>query len=327
MNPIKRWRWWAVLVLPVVVIGLNAMGPNGWREPMVRLLWLSWTAVAVSIALSASKAMADYAHGREAWQKSLEHPIGAGLSFLALCVLRAAMVIAIVWASMTQFAQAAPLPAGLQRAHDLAPMVVQEIEQHWAQMPRRSYLGALIEQESCPSLSHRMCWSTTARLKTSREEGGGMTQFTRAWTASGALRFDALAEVKAMAPKALQELNWETLYERPDLNVRAAIVKLRNCDANLSKLTPGLDDLTRVAMCDAAYNGGWAHLQQDRKLCQLTQGCNPNQWFGHVEKHSVKSREKWQGYGQSAYDVNRGHVRNTVPLKSRREKYVALLGV
>lgn len=327
MNPIKRWRWWAVLVLPLVVIGLNAMGPNGWREPMVRLLWLSWTAVAVSIALSASKAMADYAHGREAWQKSLEHPIGAGLSFLALCVLRAAMVIAIVWASMTQFAQAAPLPAGLQRAHDLAPMVVQEIEQHWALMPRRSYLGALIEQESCPSLSHRMCWSTTARLKTSREEGGGMTQFTRAWTASGALRFDALSEVKAMAPKALEELNWETLYQRADLNVRAAIIKLRNCDANLTKLSPGLDDLTRVAMCDAAYNGGWAHLQQDRKLCQLTQGCNPNQWFGHVEKHSVKSREKWQGYGQSAYAINREHVRNTVPLKSRREKYVALLGV
>lgn len=326
MNPFKRWRWWAVLVLPVVVIVINAFGPDGWREPLVRLLWLSWTSVAVAIALSASKAMADYAHGREAWQKSLEHPIGAGLAFLALCVLRGAMVLAIVWASMTQFANAAE-PAGLQRARALAPMVVGEIEQHWQNMPRRSYLGALIEQESCPSMSSSMCWSTTARLKTSREEGGGMTQFTRAWSASGALRFDALAEVKAMAPKALQELNWETLYERADLNVRAAIVKLRNCDANLAKLTPGLDDLTRVAMCDAAYNGGWAHLQQDRKLCQLTQGCNPNQWFGHVEKHSVKSREKWQGYGQSAYDVNRGHVRNTVPLKSRREKYVALLGV
>ena len=326
MNPIKRWRWWAVLVLPVVVIVLNAMGPNGWREPVVRLLWLSWTAVAVSIALSASKAMADYAHGREAWQKSLEHPIGAGLSFLALCLLRSAMVIAIVWASMTQFANAAE-PAGIQRARALAPMVVSEIEQHWADMPRRSYLGALIEQESCPSLSHRMCWSTTAQLKTSREEGGGLTQFTRAWTAAGAQRFDALAEVKAMAPKALEELNWETLYQRADLNVRAAIVKLRNCDANLTRLTPGLDDLTRVAMCGAAYNGGWAHLQQDRKLCGMTPGCNPNQWFGHVEMHSVKSREKWQGYGQSAYDVNRGHVRNTVPLQSRRAKYVEMLGV
>ena len=154
-----------------------------------------------------------------------------------------------------------------------------------------------------------------------------MTQFTRAWTAAGALRFDALAEVKALAPKALDELNWETLYQRADLNVRAAIVKLRHCDVNLAKLTPGLDDLTRVAMCDAAYNGGWAHLQQDRKLCGLTQGCNPNKWFGHVENHSVKSRVKWQGYGQSAYDVNRGHVRNTVPLQSRRAKYVEMLGV
>ena len=78
---------------------------------------------------------------------------------------------------------------------------------------------------------------------------------------------------------------------------------------------------------DAAYNGGWAHLQQDRKLCGMTPGCNPNKWFGHVEMHSVKSREKWQGYGQSAYDVNRGHVRNTVPLQSRRAKYVEMLGV
>ncbi|MFD2755039.1 hypothetical protein [Comamonas terrae] len=326
MNPIKRWRWWAVLVLPIVVIVLNAFGPDGWREPVVRLLWLSWTSVGVAIALSASKAMADYAHGRDAWLKAQEHPIGAGLAFLALCVLRGAMVLAIVWASMTQFAQAAE-PAGLQRARAMAPMVVGEIERQWPDMPRRSYLGALIEQESCPSLSSSMCWSTTARLKTAREEGAGLTQFTRAWTAAGALRFDAIAEVKAMAPKALQELSWDNVYERADLNVRAAIVKLRGCDAQLAALTPGLDDITRVAMCDAAYNGGWGHLQQDRKLCGLTPGCNPNQWFGHVEKHSVKSREKWQGYGQSAYEVNRGHVRNTVPLESRRMKYLVLLGV
>ncbi|QPR32824.1 hypothetical protein I6G96_17810 [Delftia acidovorans] len=67
--------------------------------------------MAVAVALSASKAMADYAHGRDAWLKALEHPIGAGLAFLALCVLRGAMVVAIVWASMTQFAQAGEVPA------------------------------------------------------------------------------------------------------------------------------------------------------------------------------------------------------------------------
>lgn len=55
--------------------------------------------------------------------------------------------------------------------------------------------------------------------------------------------------------------------------------------------------------------------------------CDADQWFGHVELHSVKSREKWQGYGQSAYDINREHVRNTVPLHSRRMKYLPWLGV
>lgn len=327
MNPLKRWRWWAVLALPVAVLVINSLGPNGWREPYVRLLWLSWTAVAVAVALSASKAMADYAHGREAWLKALEHPIGAGLAFLALCVLRGAMVIAIVWASMTQFARAQPVPAGLERAQALAPMVVDEINAHWPGMPRRSYLGALIEQESCRSLSHSMCWSSTARLKTAREEGAGLAQITRAWTPSGAFRFDALAEARALAPSALAELNWQSVYERPDLSVRAAIIKLRDCDKRLQTLSAGLEPLVRVAFCDAAYNGGWGHLQQDRQLCALEPDCDPRQWFGHVELRSVKSREKWQGYGQSAYEINREHVRNTVPLASRRMKYLPWLGV
>lgn len=330
MNPLKRWRWWAVLALPLAVIVINSLGPNGWREPVVRLLWLSWTAVAVAVALSASKAMADYAHGRDAWIKALEHPIGAGLAFLALCVLRGAMVVAIVWASMTQFAQAGEVqarqPAGLARAEAMAPMIVDEINAHWPKIPRRSYLGALFEQESCRSLSHSMCWSSTARLKTSREEGGGLAQLTRAWTKTGALRFDSLDEVRRMAPSALEDLDWQSVYERPELSVRAAIIKLRGCDARLQALSPDLDALVRVAFCDAAYNGGWSHLQQDRQLCAMQRGCDADQWFEHVELHSVKSREKWQGYGQSAYDINREHVRNTVPLHSRRMKYLPWLG-
>lgn len=328
MNPWKRWRWWAVLVLPFAVIIINSLGPNGWREPVVRLLWLSWTAVAVAVSLSASKAMADYAHGREAWLKALEHPVGAGLAFLALCLLRSAMVIAIVWASMSQFAQAeVKTPAGLVRAQALAPVIVQEVDQHWSAIPRRSYLGALFEQETCPSLSHSMCWSSTARLKTSREEGGGLAQLTRAWTQSGVLRFDSLEEVRGMAPTALEGLDWQTVYERPELSVRAALIKLRACHQRLQALAPDLDEMARLAFCDSAYNGGWSHVQQDRQLCALQAGCNPSQWFGHVELHSVKSRTKWQGYGLSAYEINREHVRNTVPLESRRMKYLPWLGV
>src|SRR3989344_4470371 len=278
MNPLKRWRWWAVLALPVAVIAVNSFGPDGWRDPLVKLIWLSWTAICVALAHSARKALFDYAHGREAWLKAMQHPIGAGLAFLGLCFLAGVLVLAF-----TGFARAQPVPAAAQA---LAPLVVQEIDQHWPQAPRRSYVGALIEKESCITLQHRTCWSTAARLKTSREEGAGLGQITRAWGASGALRFDALAETRAMDPQALQELSW-----------------------------------------DNAYTGGLGGVQQERQLCGLTAGCDPSQWFDHVEHHSNKSRAKWQGYGASAFDINRAHVRATVLLEPRRWRYAQWLGV
>lgn len=318
MNPLKRWRWWGVMALPVAVIALNSFGPDGWREPAVKLLWLSWTALCVALAHSARKALFDYAHGRKAWLKAMEHPIGAGLAFLGLCLVSAVLVLAF-----TGFARAQPVPANAQL---LAPLVVQEINSHWPQAPRRSYIGALIEKESCITLTHRTCWTTAARLKTSREEGAGLGQITRAWSANGALRFDALAEVRQMDPDALSGLSWDTVYLRADLGVRAVLVKLRDCHARFERLGVG-DEMARLAFCDAAYNGGLAGVQQERKLCALTNGCNPGQWFGHVELHSNKSRTPWQGYGASAYDINRAHVRGTVPLEPRRWRYAQWLGV
>ncbi|MBE2261587.1 MAG: hypothetical protein IAE92_02525 [Burkholderiaceae bacterium] len=322
MNEFKRWRWWAVLALPLAVIVLNSFGPDGWREPATRLVWLSWSALAVALAWSASKALFDYAHGREAWVKAMEHPIGAGIAFAGLCVLRAVLF----WGIVNFSARAADDPATYvpAPAHELASVARAEIDRTWPQMPRRSYLGALVEKETCITLRHRSCWSPAARLKTSREEGAGLGQITRAWHADGRLRFDALAEARALDPHALAELDWVSVYQRADLNFRAALVKLRQCDAQLRRLG-NFADLTRVAFCDAAYNGGWAGLQQDRRLCQLTPGCDPAQWFGHVEHTSGKSRQRWQGYGQSAFEINRAHVAATV--RERRLKYALLLGV
>lgn len=318
MNPLKRWRWWAVLALPLAVIAVNSFGPDGWREPVVKLIWLSWTALCVALAHSARKALFDYAHGREAWLKAMEHPIGAGLAFLGLCFVSGVLVLAFVG-----FARAQPVPTPAQA---LAPLVVQEIERHWPAAPRRSYIGALIEKESCISLSHRTCWSTAARLKTSREEGAGLGQITRAWTAAGTLRFDALAETRALDPDALRDLSWDNVYTRADLGVRAMLVKLRDCNSRFERV--GLqEEMARVAFCDAAYNGGLGGVQQERKLCALTAGCDPDQWFDHVEHHSNKSRAKWQGYGVSAFDINRAHVRGTVLLEPRRWRYAEWLGV
>lgn len=322
MNAWKRWRWWAFLALPIAVIALNSFGPDGWREPLVRLQWLSWSAVCVALAHSARKALFDYAHGREAWLKALEHPIGAGLAFLGLCLVSAALFFSLV-----SFARADPLDVHTYvplQARKLAPLAVSEIERTWPQIPQRSYLGALVEKETCITLRHRSCWSPSAQLKTSREEGAGLGQFTRAWAGDGRLRFDALSEVKAQSPKDLADLNWTTVYTRADLGLRAVLVKVKGCDAQLQRLGK-FSAVDRMAFCDAAYNGGWGGLAQDRKRCALQPGCDPRQWFGHVEHTSGKSRAKWQGYGQSAFDINRGHVWATVV--ERRAKYVPLLGV
>jgi hypothetical protein len=322
MSEWKRWRWWAVLVLPVVVIAVNSFGPDGWREPLVRLLWLSWAAVCLAMAHSGRKALFDYAEGSEAWRKAMGHPIGAGLAFLGLCIVSVGLFLGLV-----SFARAdAPdvqtfVPTAAVR---LAPVATAEIERTWPAMHRRSYLGALVEQETCISLTHRTCWSPQARLLTSREEGAGLGQITRAWDAAGNLRFDALAETRALAQVDLAELDWQTVYTRADLGLRAALVKVKDCDARLQRLGH-FADLDRVAFCDAAYNGGWGGMVQDRARCALQPGCDPAQWFGHVEATSGKSRTKWQGYGQSAFDINRGHVRATVIV--RRPKYLPLLGV
>lgn len=319
MNPLKRWRYWAFVALPLLVIVANSFGPDGWHEPLVRCLWLAWSCLCVGLAHSARTALFDYARAKLAWDESLKHPVGAGLSFLGICI-----VTAVLFLGLIGFARAQPVqtfvPVAAQR---LAPVALQEINTHFPGMPSRSYLGGLVEQETCVSLRHRYCWSPTAQLKTAREEGAGLGQLTRSWSGDGRLRFDALAETRALAPVALQELTWSSVYQRADLGLRAVLVKLRDCDARLQRLGQFASDV-RVAFCDAAYNGGAGGLQSDRKLCALKPGCDPAQWFGHVEHTSGKSRAKWQGYGQSAFDINREHVRMAVLV--RRPKYVPLLG-
>ena len=47
----------------------------------------------------------------------------------------------------------------------------------WPGHPYRPLVGALIEHESCISLTHSRCWNAASRLKTEKEEGAGLGQF------------------------------------------------------------------------------------------------------------------------------------------------------
>jgi len=104
------------------------------------------------------------------------------------------------------------------------------------------------------------------------------------------------------------------------MQLRALVLQNRDCYRRLLPLIK--DPENTLAMCDAGYNGGIDGVLTDRRLCAAIKGCNPNQWFANVEQHSLKSREKWRGYGASAFAINRAHVRHV--MVTRRPHYRVL---
>jgi hypothetical protein len=77
-------------------------------------------------------------------------------------------------------------------------------------------------------------------------------------------------------------------------------------------------------MAFSAFIGGLGGVLWDRRLCSSVPGCDPNQWFGHVEHHSTKAKAAVAGYGKSFFEINREYVRNVMIV--RRPKYAVYLG-
>ena len=203
-------------------------------------------------------------------------------------------------------------------ANQYLPTVKQEQILNWKDHPIPAQLPALIEHESCISLTHSRCWSPTSKLKTQREEGAGLGQITRAYTIDGKLRFDALEEIKNKHV-SLNEFTWENVYSRPDLQIRAVILKSKDNYNTLSVVT---NPVERLQFSDAAYNGGLGGVQNERRACQLKSGCNPQVWKDNVEMVCLKSKKPLYG-NRSACDINRYHVVDVT--KTRTQKYVPFM--
>jgi hypothetical protein len=210
-------------------------------------------------------------------------------------------------------AHADPLPAGF---HTYGATLRAEQRHYWPDHPDPAALAALVEQESCVSLKSPKCWNPGARLKTDREEGAGMGQITRAYRADGSVRFDALADLREQYDAELGALSWGNVYQRPDLQLRALVLMSRDA------ARPFRASSAWLHFGDAGYNGGVAGVQKERRACKLSAGCDPAQWFGHVERHCLKSRQPLYG-GRSACDINREHVHNVFLV--RRAKYVGAM--
>lgn len=188
-----------------------------------------------------------------------------------------------------------------------------------AQPPKRYLIASLIEHESCISLTHSRCWDPTSRLKTPREEGAGLFQITKAYTSTGSIRFDALEELRIKYKTELYQLSWLNIYSRPDLQIRAGILKSKENYNLFEKHAANADEA--LAFADAAYNGGVAGVNNERRACLMTKGCDHTRWFGHTEKLCLKSKNALYGT-RSACDINRRHVVDVLNVRSHKYSLV-----
>ena len=192
-----------------------------------------------------------------------------------------------------------------------------ELDRLFPDIPFYNYVPALIEHESCLSLSHSRCWKSTSELKSQREQGVGLSMVTRTFNPDGSVRFDSLKGMRDMYMSELKEANWDTIKQRPDLQIRMMILHLRT---DYSRLYEFNDPLVRLHATDAAYNGGRGAVNFNRRACGLAKGCDPQLWFGHAERYSNKSTKILYG-NRSARDIFFDHPRDV--FFNRLPKYEA----
>lgn len=183
--------------------------------------------------------------------------------------------------------------------------------------PKAYVLGSLIELESCITLKHSRCWNSKAKLSTSRELGVGLGQITKAFNSNGTIRFDALTELKIKHSKELRELTWSNIETRPDLQIRAVILKNRDNFHYYKSSSETVLDALHFA--DAAYNGGVGGLDRERRACKISPSCNHKKWFDNVEKYCMKSKTILYG-NRSACDINRHHVYEVFLVRANKYK-------
>lgn len=116
---------------------------------------------------------------------------------------------------------------------------------------------------------------------------------------------------------ALRELGWHNIYDRPDLQIRAVVLKMRDNIRYYQPYSATMDDA--LAFADAAYNGGIGGLDKERRACKISSSCDHKVWFGNVEKFCLKSKTALYG-NRSACDINRHHVTDVLSIRANKYK-------
>lgn len=196
------------------------------------------------------------------------------------------------------------------------PILVEVVEDKWADFPLPASFAALIEKESCITLRHSKCWTPYAELKTKREYGFGLGQITIAYDAKGKVRFNNFDESKRFDPELR---NWKYSDRYNPRYQMIALVKHNYFNwQRLGRMNIS-SDWEQAAMMFSAYNGGLGGLLKDIRLCAATAGCDSSKWFDNVENTSSKAKVAASGYGKSFFQINREYVKEVLII--RRPKY------
>lgn len=224
-----------------------------------------------------------------------------------LCILLAALAYTSTFPTEGKAATESPV-SYIPNELRYLPVLAEELQVHWPDVRWKSPFAGQIQQETCPSLKSKKCWSPMAELKTDREYGFGLGQLTVT------PKFNNFNEAKKLHP-SLKDWTWDNRYDAR-YQIRTMILMDK---FNYGKLSWAANEYERLAMAFAAYNGGLGGVLADRTVCRNTPGCDPTRWFGHIERTSTKSKTAVSGYGKSFFEINREYVRNVMIV--RRERY------
>jgi membrane-bound lytic murein transglycosylase F len=141
-------------------------------------------------------------------------------------------------------------------------------------------------------------------------------------------RFDPDAESWAGARGLFQvlpatglELGFEDLTD-PETGIHAGAKQMHLL---LERLEPGVPLQHRVRLALAAYNAGWGHLTDARRLAS-EQGLDPDRWFGHTEKAMLLlSEPRFYQHARHGYVRGRETVDYVSEIQNRYDHYVTLV--